>query len=62
MVNDDGPDPAHDCDDTNCLCDSCDPWVRTLDYQGSFAQPLDLTADTESEEDSHNMVTELVAN
>ena len=52
MVNDDGPDPAHDCDDTNCLCDSCDPWVRTLDYQGSFAQPLDLTADTESEDDS----------
>ena len=52
MINDDGPAPAHDGDDTNCLCDSCDPWVRTFDYQGSFEQPLDLTADTESEDDS----------
>jgi len=50
-INDDGPDPAHDDNDANCLCDSCDPWVRTLDYQGSFAQPLDLTADTESDDD-----------
>ena len=55
-IFDDGPDPAHDGDDTNCLCDSCDPWVRPFDYRGSSAQPLDLTADAESEDgdDTHS--------
>ena len=52
VANDDAPDPAHDSDDANCLCDVCDPWVRTDDHQGSFSQPFDFTGDTESDGDS----------
>ena len=51
VFNDDAPSPRHDADDEDCQCDTCVPWVQS-DALGSFSMPIDLTADTDSEDDS----------